>query len=187
VVNAAGIQAETGIADTTAAVFAQTVAVTLTGTFLVIQAAAPLMRKEGKGTIVNIASGVGLVPTGPGRIAYVASKGGVIAMTKSAAMSERPRRSSTAIPQMSIAALPGAKSADRCHPRGSARDSGEPTHVAEFIQQLGSNGGGHVWPVGEGDDFGSHHHNAPTLGPATGISADRRYPEREQARARPGL
>jgi NAD(P)-dependent dehydrogenase (short-subunit alcohol dehydrogenase family) len=89
-VNAAGILAETGIADTTPQVFAHTVAVNLTGTFLVIQAAAPLMQKEGRGTIVNIASGVGLMPTGPGSIAYVASKGGVIAMTKSAAMELAP-------------------------------------------------------------------------------------------------
>ena len=86
-VNAAGILSETGIADTTHDVFARTVAVNLTGTFLVIQAAAPLMQK---GTIVNIASGVGLMPTGPGSIGYVASKGGVVAMTKSAAMELAP-------------------------------------------------------------------------------------------------
>ena len=89
-VNAAGILSETGISGTSAEVFARTVAVNLTGTFLVIQAAAPLMQKEGKGTIVNIASGVGLMPTGPGSIAYVASKGGVIALTKSASMELAP-------------------------------------------------------------------------------------------------
>ena len=72
VVNAAGILSETGIADTTADAFSRTVAVNLTGTFLVIQAAAPLMQAAGGGTIVNIASGVGLMPTGPGSIAYVA-------------------------------------------------------------------------------------------------------------------
>ena len=85
VINAAGILAETGIADTTAEVFSRTVAVNLTGTFLVIQAAAPLIQKAGRGTIVNIASGVGLMPTGPGSVAYVASKGGVIALTRSVA------------------------------------------------------------------------------------------------------
>ena len=68
VINAAGILAETGMADTTAEVFSRTVAVNLTGTFLVIQAAAPLIQKAGKGTIVNIASGVGLMPTGPGSV-----------------------------------------------------------------------------------------------------------------------
>lgn len=90
VVNAAGILAETGIADTTPEVFARTLAVNLTGTFLVIQAAAPLIQASGKGTIVNIASGVGLMPTGPGSVAYVASKGGVVAMTKSVAMELAP-------------------------------------------------------------------------------------------------
>jgi NAD(P)-dependent dehydrogenase (short-subunit alcohol dehydrogenase family) len=90
VVNAAGILSEAGIADTTAEVFARTLAVNLTGTFLVIQAAAPLIQKEGKGTIVNIASGVGLMPTGPGSVAYVASKGGVVALTKSVSMELAP-------------------------------------------------------------------------------------------------
>src|SRR5690349_6988229 len=87
VINAAGILADTGIADTTAEVFSRTLAVNLTGTFLVIQAAAPLIQKAGRGTIVNIASGVGLMPTGPGS---VASKGGVVALTKSVAMELAP-------------------------------------------------------------------------------------------------
>ncbi|MBO0739499.1 MAG: SDR family NAD(P)-dependent oxidoreductase, partial [Alphaproteobacteria bacterium] len=71
VINAAGILAEIGIADTTAEVFSRTVAVNLTATFLIIQAAAPLIQKVGRGTIVNIASGVGLIPAGPGSVAYV--------------------------------------------------------------------------------------------------------------------
>ena len=37
-----------------------------------------------------IASGVGLMPTGPGSVAYVASKGGVVALTKSVAMELAP-------------------------------------------------------------------------------------------------
>src|SRR5438309_10532477 len=90
VINAAGILADTGIADTTAEVFSRTLAVNLTGTFLVIQAAAPLIQKAGRGTIVNIASGVGLMPTGPGSVAYVASKGGVVALTKPVAMELAP-------------------------------------------------------------------------------------------------
>jgi NAD(P)-dependent dehydrogenase (short-subunit alcohol dehydrogenase family) len=90
VVNAAGIFSPAGLADTDAALFARTLAVNLTGTFLVIQAAAPLLRQAGKGTIVNIGSGVGITPTGPGSTAYVASKGGVIAMTKAIAMELAP-------------------------------------------------------------------------------------------------
>lgn len=89
-VNAAGIFSSAGLEATTPAQFARIVAVNLTGTFLVIQAVAPLLRKAGRGTVVNIGSGVGLVPTGPDSTAYVASKGGVIAMTKAIAMELAP-------------------------------------------------------------------------------------------------
>ena len=67
-----------------------TIAVNLTGTFLCVQAAVPLLRQAGKATIVNIASGVGLLPTGGGSTAYVASKGGVIAMTRTLAAELAP-------------------------------------------------------------------------------------------------
>jgi NAD(P)-dependent dehydrogenase (short-subunit alcohol dehydrogenase family) len=91
VVNAAGIFSGAGLAETTPALFSQTLAVNLTGTFLVIQAAAPRLLAAGGGaTIVNIGSGVGITPTGPGSTAYVASKGGVIAMTKALAMELAP-------------------------------------------------------------------------------------------------
>lgn len=89
-VNAAGIFSAAGLADTDAALFSRTLAVNLTGTFLVIKAAVPHMQAAGGGTIVNIASGVGLTPTGPGSTAYVASKGGVIALTKAVAMELAP-------------------------------------------------------------------------------------------------
>ena len=89
-VNAAGIFSTANLADTTPEQFARIVAVNLTGTFLVTQAVAPALRKAGRGTIVNIGSGVGLVPTGPDSTAYVASKGGVIAMTKAIAMELAP-------------------------------------------------------------------------------------------------
>jgi NAD(P)-dependent dehydrogenase (short-subunit alcohol dehydrogenase family) len=91
VVNAAGIFSAAGIADTTADLFSRIVAVNLMGTFLVVQAAAPLLlAAPNTATIVNIGSGVGIIPTGPGSTAYVASKGGVIAMTKTLAMELAP-------------------------------------------------------------------------------------------------
>ena len=43
-----------------------------------------------RATIVNLASGVGLLPTGGGSTAYVASKGGVIAMTRALAAELAP-------------------------------------------------------------------------------------------------
>lgn len=90
VVNAAGIFFDAGLADTTAELFNRTLAVNLTGTFLVMQATAPHLKAAGGGTIVNIASGVGLTPTGPGSTAYVASKSGVIGLTKAVAMELAP-------------------------------------------------------------------------------------------------
>jgi len=90
VVNAAGIFSAAGLADTSAELFSRTLAINLTGTFLVIQATAPYLLDSGGGSIVNIASGVGITPTGPGSTAYVASKGGVIAMTKALAMELAP-------------------------------------------------------------------------------------------------
>jgi NAD(P)-dependent dehydrogenase (short-subunit alcohol dehydrogenase family) len=90
VVNAAGIFSPAGLTDTTAELFSRTLAVNLMGTFLVIQAAAPMLLASGAATIVNIGSGVGITPTGPGSTAYVASKGGVIAMSKALAMELAP-------------------------------------------------------------------------------------------------
>lgn len=90
VVNAAGILSSGGLADTAPGEFSRTLAVNLTGTFLVVRAALPHLRQTRGATVVNIGSGVGLTPTGPGTIAYVASKGGVIAMSKSMAAELAP-------------------------------------------------------------------------------------------------
>jgi NAD(P)-dependent dehydrogenase (short-subunit alcohol dehydrogenase family) len=89
-VNAAGVFFNKGLMETTAEDWDTTIAINLTGTFLCIKAAVPLLREAGRATIVNIASGVGLLPTGGGSTAYVASKGGVIAMTRAMAAELAP-------------------------------------------------------------------------------------------------
>ncbi len=58
--------------------------INLKGTFLCTQAVAKVMAKQRSGTIVNIASVVGLMGN-PGQANYSASKGGVIALTKTTA------------------------------------------------------------------------------------------------------
>lgn len=90
VVNSAAVLASGGIADTTPEEFSRTLAVNLTGIFLVVRAALPHLRQARGATVVNIGSGVGLQPAGPGTLAYVASKGGVIAMSKSMAAELAP-------------------------------------------------------------------------------------------------
>ncbi len=91
VVNAAGIFRPPLLMDTDLATWNQTLAVNMTGVFLVCRAAVPHLRKAGKASIVNIASGVGLLPTGAGGAAYAASKAGVIGLTRSAAAELAPQ------------------------------------------------------------------------------------------------
>jgi len=64
-------------------------AVNLKGPFFVSRAAIPLMRAGGGGSIVNIASVAGIAGSGSS-IAYAASKGGLITMTKSLARAFAP-------------------------------------------------------------------------------------------------
>lgn len=62
-----------------------TMAVNLDGVFFAMRAELPVMVAAGKGAIVNVASGAGLVGFA-GLPAYVASKHGVVGLTKSAAL-----------------------------------------------------------------------------------------------------
>jgi NAD(P)-dependent dehydrogenase (short-subunit alcohol dehydrogenase family) len=83
-VNAAGVggSADTGEVDLDS--WNRTLAVNLTGTFLLCQAALPQLL-EHRGVIVNMASVAG-VRAMPHRAAYCASQGGVVMLTKSLAV-----------------------------------------------------------------------------------------------------
>ena len=59
------------------------------GPFFVSRAAIPLIRESGGGSIVNVASVAGVAGAGSS-IAYAASKGGLITMTKSLAKAFAP-------------------------------------------------------------------------------------------------
>jgi NAD(P)-dependent dehydrogenase (short-subunit alcohol dehydrogenase family) len=61
----------------------QVIDVNLNGTFNCLQAAAVHMRGQGKGTIINVSSTSRF--GNPGQLNYSASKGGVVAMTRTAA------------------------------------------------------------------------------------------------------
>ena len=89
-VNAAGIFHPHLMMETELTTWQQTLAVNMTGVFLVCRAAVPHLRRADKASIVNIASGVGLQPTGAGSAAYTASKAGVIGFTRSIAAELAP-------------------------------------------------------------------------------------------------
>ncbi|MCB9945750.1 MAG: SDR family oxidoreductase [Geminicoccaceae bacterium] len=79
----AGIAGPTGPLDTYPIdTFRQIVDIDLVGVFLTCRAVVPLMRRQGYGRIVNIASLAGKEGT-PNAAAYSAAKAGVIALTKS--------------------------------------------------------------------------------------------------------
>jgi 3-oxoacyl-[acyl-carrier protein] reductase len=71
-------------------------AVNLKGVFFCCRAAAPVMKKQGSGRVINIASVAGITGNGSS-IAYCASKAGVISVTKSLARVLAPEATVNAI------------------------------------------------------------------------------------------
>lgn len=90
VVNAAGIMPVEDLASTSLQLWRDVFDINLAGMFLVCKAALPHLRAAGRGTIVNFASAAGLRPFGTQSVAYIASKGGVIAFTKTLAAEAAP-------------------------------------------------------------------------------------------------
>lgn len=84
--NNAGIgQGGQYLPDLPEAVWDRVIAVNLTGVYLCLKHEIIQMRSQGGGSIVNTASGFGLIG-GRGNAAYVAAKHGVVGLTKTAAL-----------------------------------------------------------------------------------------------------
>jgi NAD(P)-dependent dehydrogenase (short-subunit alcohol dehydrogenase family) len=82
-VNAAGVVVhEEGIEQSSLETWRRIIETNLTGPFLLIKHAVPHLRREGGGAIVNVASTAALKPSQLGTAAYVASKGGLVALTR---------------------------------------------------------------------------------------------------------
>jgi NAD(P)-dependent dehydrogenase (short-subunit alcohol dehydrogenase family) len=76
-----------GVTDTSLEVWDRVIAVNLTGVFLCCRHAVPLMLEtDGNSSLINIASFVALMGAAAPQIAYTASKGGVLAMTREIAV-----------------------------------------------------------------------------------------------------
>jgi NAD(P)-dependent dehydrogenase (short-subunit alcohol dehydrogenase family) len=89
-VNAAGIGGWGPTDDYPDELWRRVLEVNLTGTFVCCRAAGRRMLPRGRGSIVNVASTLGLVGF-PGTVAYVASKGGVVQLTRALAVEWAPR------------------------------------------------------------------------------------------------
>ena len=90
VVNAAGIVIHGSVLDVGLADWKLVLDVNLTGTYIVVRCCLPWLVKAPFATIVNIASGQGLLPNNPGMTAYAASKGGVVNLTRALAAELAP-------------------------------------------------------------------------------------------------
>lgn len=88
-VNAAGIEIEKTIEDTTLEEWNRSFAVNVTGTFLACKYALPLLRKSPAASIINFGSYDGFIAD-PGLAAYCATKGAVHALTKAMACDHGP-------------------------------------------------------------------------------------------------
>ena len=124
----------------------RTIAVTLTGTFLGMKYCLPIMRKQGKGAVVNTASVSG-IGGDYGMSAYNAAKAGVINLTRSAALENAKYniRINCVCPgaiNTRVAQLLGGDNADafrqvqaNAHPLGRM---GEPEEIANTVLFLAS-------------------------------------------------
>ncbi len=88
-VNAAGIEIENTIEDTTLEAWNRIFAINVTGTFLTSKHALPLLRKSGAASVINFGSYDGFIAD-PGLAAYCATKGAVHALTRAMACDHGP-------------------------------------------------------------------------------------------------
>jgi len=84
-INNAGVQHVEAVEKFPADRWEQIIAVNLSSTFYATRAAIPIMKAQGRGRIINVASAHGLVAS-PYKSAYVAAKHGVIGFTKTVAL-----------------------------------------------------------------------------------------------------
>ena len=89
VVNCAGVDLMRPFESMTTDEWTRVLAVDLTGPMLVCHAAVPLMKRAGRGTIVNIASGAALRPL-EHRTAYCTAKAGLVMFGKTLAIDLAP-------------------------------------------------------------------------------------------------
>ena len=151
-VNNAGLVRFGSVEDLAYADYKLQVDVMLDGTFLGCKAAIPHMSRDGKGSIINMASvggmkGISAIP------AYAGAKGGIIAMTRSIAIhcqeqgyrirvnSIAPGGIVTPMTAQAVAQLPAD---DPGLAQNASHGMGEPADIANMVRYLASDLGKHI-------------------------------------------
>lgn len=150
VVNCAGVPNGTQLDAMELAVWNKVMAINLTAPYIVCRAALPWLKARRGSTIVNIASGMGLLPDVGGVCAYAASKGGLIAFSKALAAELAPDiRVNVLCPglaqtPMSASLLHDSASASRALQRYALRRAAVPDEIANGILFLTSSESAYV-------------------------------------------
>jgi 3-hydroxybutyrate dehydrogenase len=123
-VNNAGIQHVAGVDEFPTAKWDAIIAINLSSAFHTTAAALPLMRAQGWGRIVNIASAHGLTAS-PFKSAYVAAKHGLVGLTKVAALetAEEPITANAICPGYVLTPLVEAQIPDTMKKYGMDRET----------------------------------------------------------------
>jgi len=170
-VNAAAIQRCAHTHEHTLADWNATLAVNLTGTFLMIRQALPALLSSGRGVVVNFTSTAATFAH-PYMLAYAASKGGVLSMTHSLALEYskqglravniQPGGVSTALALSTLDKMPQeydlglwAKQTPLLHGRES-EILGDPSAVASVIAMVASDDGAFITGTEIRVDGGAH-------------------------------
>jgi NAD(P)-dependent dehydrogenase (short-subunit alcohol dehydrogenase family) len=148
-VNNAGIYTPGAAGEIPFEAWEESLAVNLTGPYLLTREALPHLRRDRKGVIVNVASTLGLKPI-PGAAAYSTAKAGLIMLTRATALEEArngvranavcPGVVDTPIHRQRVGDDPGRKEAflqeaAQLHPVGRV---GNPEEIASLVLFLAS-------------------------------------------------
>ena len=152
-VNCAGIMAGAKLADTDMSTWERVLGVNLTAPYVLCKAAFPWLWQSPDSSIVNVSSGMGLLPDVPCRTAYAASKGGLIAFTRALAAEAAPRIRVNAVcpgttrTPMAQHLIPGSRDEEPTSPiaqRYAMKRIGEPEEVAAAVLFLSSSESSYV-------------------------------------------
>jgi 3-hydroxybutyrate dehydrogenase len=145
-VNNAGIQHVAPVPDFPPAIWDRILAINLSSAFHTTAAALPLMRAQGWGRIVNIASAHGLTAS-PFKSAYVAAKHGLVGLTKVVALetAEEPVTCNAICPGYVLTPLVEAQIPDTMQQYGMDRDTvvrevilaRQPSRQFATVEQIG--------------------------------------------------
>jgi NAD(P)-dependent dehydrogenase (short-subunit alcohol dehydrogenase family) len=152
--NNAGIIRRATVVELTEAEWDQMMAVNVKSIFLLSKYAIPVMEEAGGGVIINTSSGWGLVG-GPSAVAYCASKGAVVLLTKAMAIDHGPQNirvncicpGDVDTPMLRNEALQLGQRAERFLEEAADRPLrriGTPEEIAEAVLYLASDASSYV-------------------------------------------